>query len=353
MFQNLWKLALGLPVFASTLVFAGEPADSQQYCAYIMEQALAQRDLLRTPIGFVGTTQPETGLPMQIIGGASLGLSNVKKASLTMDVARKNCELYKSTLGAQENVQYAAVVLEKNALQNRLALIDGASDSLEGLMKKTEEMIKAQTATRVMLFNLQTTKIKLDADRADTQSKISALYTPPLSAAPLKQLISEKQNREEEEQKALDRFSRQNNWDVALSVGVHQQVNPIAEGTQPYGSVSINYNFASRAIDRHLDNASQAYTGWKKAQDSDVARSMEILQQQLQSSISAQQAKLKTLQQENAEISRNLQLVGEPDTSATFDFRNQLTTAQLLLQIEIGDASFRIQSWQQFLARNY
>jgi hypothetical protein len=31
------------------------------------------------------------------------------------------------------------------------------------------------------LFSLQTTKIKLDADWADAQSKITALYTPPLS----------------------------------------------------------------------------------------------------------------------------------------------------------------------------
>src|SRR5581483_11909957 len=263
---------------------------------------------------------PETGLPMQVIGGASLGLSNVKKASLTMEVARKNCELYKSTLGAQKNVQYAPVLLEKNALQHRLALIDEASAALDSLTNKTRQMVQAQTATRVMLFNLQTTKIKLDADRADTQSKISVLYTPSLSETPLKNLISEKQNREEDEQKVLDRFNRQNNWDVALSVGIHQQVNPVAQGAQPYGAVSINYNFASRAIDRHLDNAAEDYAGWKKVQDGDVVRSVEILQQQLQSSISVQQAKLKSLQLENDEISRNLQLIGNPDTSATLDF---------------------------------
>jgi hypothetical protein len=353
MFQNRWKVAMVFPMFVSMLAIAGEPADSQKYCSYVVEQALAQRDLLRTPIGFIGTTQPETGLPMQVVGGASLGLSNVKKASLAMDVARKNCALYTSTLGAQESTQYATAYLEKDALQHRLTLIEQASKSLDGLIEKTAEMVKAQNATRVMLFNLQTTKIKLDADRADTQSKISALYTPPLSDTPLKDLVSEKQRREEEEQKSLGRFSRQNNWDVALSVGIHQQVNPIAQGAQPYGAVSINYNFASRTIDRHLDNAAESYTEWKKVQDSDVVRSMEILRQQLQSSISVQQAKLKSLQQESVEISQNLQILGEPDTSAAFDYQNQLTAAQLLLQVEIGDANFRIQSFQVYLARNY
>src|SRR5580700_7132650 len=109
-------------------------------------------------------------------------------------------------------------------------------------------MVEAQNATRLMLFSLQTTKIKLNADRADTQSKIAALYIPPLSDRPLKELVAEKLSTEENQQKALDRLNRQNNWAVALSVGVHQQVNPIAQNAQPYGAVSVNYNLASRAI---------------------------------------------------------------------------------------------------------
>ncbi len=81
--------------------------DQQAYCTYVMEQARAQRNLLRTPTATAGFTQPETGLPMQPVGGASLGLSDVRKAELTMDVARKNCELYKATTRAQQEIQYA------------------------------------------------------------------------------------------------------------------------------------------------------------------------------------------------------------------------------------------------------
>jgi hypothetical protein len=89
-----------------------------------------------------------------------------------------------------------------------------------------------------------------------------------LSDKPLKELVAEKQNNNEgSEQRALDRISRQNNWDVALSVGVHQQVNPVAVGTQPYGAVSLNYNFANRAIDKHLDCAVEAHDEWKRVQE--------------------------------------------------------------------------------------
>ena len=361
MFLNHWKFLVAPSLFfVSVHAFAVDPPalavdsrDQQAYCAYIMEQAQAQRDLLRTPTAMAGVTQPETGLPIQLVGGASVGLSAMKKAGLTMDAARKNCDLYRATTGAQQDIQYAFPSLEKEALRNRLVLIEQASRSLDALMEKTSQMVEAQNATRLMLLSLQTTKIKLDADSADTQTKITALYTPPLSDRPLKELVAEKQNSEADEQRVLDKLSRQNNWDVALSVGVHQQLNPVAQGAQPYGAISVSYNLASRAINKHLDRTAEAFDEWKKVQEGDVARSMEVLRRQLVDSVLVQETKLKSLQEESKQIDRSLQLVGNPDTSAAFDFHNQLTAAHLLLEIETGDASFRIVRLREYIAKNY
>ncbi len=353
MFLNRWKLVLASILFLGIPAVAADLTDQVAYCSYLMEQAQAQRDLLRTPIGSIGFTQPEEGLPLQLVAGSSLGLSDLRKAGLTMDAARKNCELYKATTGAQQSVQYALASLEREALRNRLSLIEQALKSLDALMENTSKMIEAQNATRLMLFALQTSKIKLDADWAETQSKITAIYVPPLSDIPLKDLVAQKQNSEVNEQKALDKLNRQNNWDVALSVGVHQQINPVAYGAQPYGAVSVNYNFASHAIDNHLDRAVSAHDEWKKVQEGDVVRNTQVLQQQLADSVSVQQSKLKSLQEESDQIEKNLQLVGNPDTSAALDFRNQLTAAQLLLQVETGDASYRIECLRKYLAKNY
>jgi hypothetical protein len=353
MFLNNWKPVLCSVLFLAVPGLAADQTDQIAYCSYVMEQAQAQRDLLRTPIAAAGMTQPETGLPLQVVGGASLGLSDLRKASLTMDLARKNCELYMATTWAEQDIQYALPSLEREALRNRLALLEQASKSLDAMMDKTAKMVEAKEATRLMIFALQTTKIKLDADHADTESKIAALYTPPLNDKPLKELVAQKQNSEASEQKALDKFSRQNNWDVALSVGVHQQVNPVAYGAQPYGAVSINYNLASRSINKHLDRAAEAYDEWKRVQEGDVVRNMEVLRQQLVDSDTVQEAKLKSLLEESGQIEKNLQLVGDPDTSAAFDFHNQLTAAQLLLQVETGDARFRLDRLREYLAKNY
>lgn len=353
MFLDLWKWVMPAILLLTTSVLAQNQADQLAYCSYVMEQAEAQRDLLRTPAAFGGFTQPETGLPMQLVGGATLSLSAFRRSGLTMTAARKNCELYQATAAAQQDVQFALANLEREALRNRLELIDQAQHSLAALMDNTSKMVEAQNATRLMLFNLQTTKIKLEADRADIESRISAIYVPQLSHKPLKELVTSKENGEANEQKALDKLNQQNDWDVALSVGVHQQVNPVAYGPQPYGAVSVSYNLSSHWLNKHLDRAVESYNQWKKVQEGDVIRSSEVLKQQLVDGIAAQESKLKSLQAESGELDKNLRGIGEPDTSAALDFHNQLTAAQLLLQIEAGDARFRLDRLHEYLVKNY
>lgn len=346
----VWLLAL---LVYPAILCAQNSSDADSYCAYQMEQAEAQRDLLRTPTGAAGLTQPETGLPTQMVGGASLGMSNVKKAAITMDVARRNCDLYRSTTAVQQQLQYAIPLLERDALRNRLTLIDRASQQLQTLTDSTQRMLKEQNATRLMLFTLESTRTKIEADRADTQSKIAAIYIPELSATPIKEMVNRKQSDEIAEQKAQDRFSRQNNWDLALQVGVHQQVNPVAQGPQPYGSFSLNYNFASRAIDRHLDNSVTAYANWKQAQEGDVIRNMDVLHRELTATLEADQTKQQSLQEQLKDLDSDRQVVAEPDTSAAFDFRNQIDAARILLQIEIDDTAFRISQLKDYCARNF
>lgn len=327
--------------------------DQQAFCKYVTEQAAAQRELLMVPDAVAGVTQPNTGLPMQAVWGVSGSLSGVRKGVLTMDAARRNCELYTAATSTQQDIQYALPSLERQALRNRLELIQQASENLDALLTTTKKMVEAQNMTRPMAFSLQTTKIKLDADRSDTQTKIVSLYAPPLSGRPVKELVAEKQGREVNEQKALDKLNRQNNWDVALSVGEHQQIDPWIDSRGAYGEVSISYNLASHAINKHLDRAADAYDEWKKVQEGEVVRNADILKQQVVDGISVQDSRLKALQEEQKQIESNLQLVGSADTTAALDFHNQLTTAQLLLNIEIGDASFRLDRLREFLARNF
>jgi len=338
----------------AAIAFAQNPAaDQQAYCAYLTEQAQAQSDLLRTPNGVAVFTQPETGLPTQLVAGATLSLSSVKKAGITLDAAHKNCDLYKASTGVQQYIQYALPAIEKDSLTNRLSLIDSASKSLDDLIATTTKIVEAQNMTRPTLLELQMTKIKLEADRADTQSKISSIYVPQLATQPLKTQVAGKQATDIAEQQALDKLARQSNWDVALTVGIHQQVYPYASGVDPYGEVSATYNFASRAIDRHLDRSVDAYASWKKVQEGDAARGMAVLRAQVVESIAAQQGRLDALQQESQQIQKNLQLVATPDTTAAYDFRNQLTTTQILLAIETGDSTYRLTRLREFLTRNY
>ncbi len=330
--------------------------DQQAYCEYLSQQAQAQRDLLRTPSAITGITQPSAALPMQLVWGVTTSLSDMKKAGLTMEVAQKNCELYTATTFAQQDIQYALPSLEKQALQHRLDLIQQASDKLDALIATTTKMLDAQNVTRPMLFSLQTTRIKLNADRADTQSKIAMIYTPTYALSgddrPIKEQVAQKQASEAAEQKALDKLSRQSDWDVSLSFGARQQVNPF-DNRGAYGAVTVSYNLASHAINKHLDQAANAYDDWKKVQQGDVTHSATILKRQVTNGISAQESRLKSLQEEEKQIESSLQLVDNVDTTAALEFHNQLTSTHLLLGIETGDASFRLGQMREFLENNY
>jgi hypothetical protein len=346
-------LAMSTRIFAQDFVQGVDlRTDQQAYCEYVSQQAQAQRDLLRTPSAIAGMTQPNVALPMQLVWGVTTSLSDMKKAGLTMDVAHKNCELYTATTSAQQDIQYALPNLEKQALQHRLRLIQQASEKLDALIARTSKMLDAQNVTRPMLFSLQTTRIKLDADRADTQSKIAVLYAPDVSDRPLKELVAQKQDSEAANQQALDKLSRQNNWDVSLSFGARQQVNPF-DSRGAYGAITVSYNLASNAINKHLDLAANAYDDWKKVQQGDVTHNATLLRQQVTNGISAQEARLKSLQDEQQQVESNLQLVDNVDTTAALNFHNQLTSTQLLLDIEMGDAGFRLEQMREFLIKNY
>jgi len=352
--NSILFLLAPLLLSASTRALAQNiEADQQAYCVYLAEQAKAQTDLLRAPNALAGFTQPETGLPTQFVAGGSLSLSNLKKAGLTEEVARKNCELYKSSTRVQTSLQYALSSLEKDALTHRLELIATASQSLDVLIDNTSKMVDAQNMTRPMLLTLLSSRIKLDSDRADTATKIAAFYIPALADQPLKLQVAAKQASDADAQKSIAKLNRQNNWDVALSVGTHQQINPLAAGLEPYGAVSVTYSLGSRAVDRHLDRTAEAFTAWKKIEESDVTRGMEVVRVEAQQSLVTQQSRLQSMQKEIAEMDKNLQFVRDADTSAALDFRNQLASTRLLLEVESGDASYRIQLLQEFISRNF
>jgi|HubBroStandDraft_1064217.scaffolds.fasta_scaffold1317055_1 hypothetical protein len=47
------------------------------------------------------------------------------------------------------------IIFEREALCNRLVLLEQASKSLDAMMDKTAKMVEAKEATRLMLFALQ------------------------------------------------------------------------------------------------------------------------------------------------------------------------------------------------------
>ena len=348
---------ISLTLLAAGITYA-QTDDGNAYCRYVMEESKAQADLLRTPNVVGGFTQPATGTPAQVYTGTQGSLSNWKKASLTVDVADKTCELYRTTAYAQLNIQYAMPRLEKEALQHRLTIIAQVETELAELIAQSTERVNALDMTRPMLYEIQANLARLGLDRIATASGVAAIYAPSLSNATIAELLGGKQAAEIRNQDARDKLARQSNWDLQLEVGAHHSVLPFNDtlGNNtfgPYGTITVSYNLASHAINKHLDKSATAYAAWKKVEEGDAFRNAQILYQQLRDILTIQENRLKIMQAQDGQFDQDIRSVAGVDTPAAVSFANRLTADRLLLKVELHDAEFRITNIQNYLKVNF
>lgn len=352
-----WTLLL-LALLTAPALYAQENAEAEKnFCDYTTEQAKAQRDILRSPALQVGPMSPSTGTPPQMVVGLTNSLANDRKASLTMQVARTTCALYTSSSEAQEHILYALPLIEKDVLRHRLGLIDRAQSKLDGLIAEDLKLVEAQNLTKPAVYHLQSARVRLDVSRTETMTGITSPYVPELSKTPLKVLVGEKLQSEEENQKAQDRLAKQSGWDVQLTAGVHRQIytgdSLHKNSAGGFGEFTLSYSFGKKAADAHLDRSVASYMNWKTQQFNDVARQTVILKKQIEETIQIQSDQLRALLAHNAEIQDTLDSIKDVDTSTALTFRNQIIADQIILEVEIADVQFRLSRLNQYLADNF
>jgi hypothetical protein len=212
-----------IPGLAQSAPIPNDPG-SAAHCEYVLEQAVAQRNTLRTPKGEAGVTQPETGLAAQLVVGVSQSLSDIKKARIAMTIGRTDCESYSADAEARKKLYYLLPGTQRQVLENRLTLIQNAILKLNQMVAENMKRVGAQNMTRPEVYPLQSAVLRLTSDRTSTLSGITSPYIPPQNPTPLKDLVAQKRRSDYANQKNLASMQKQNNWDVALSVGVHQQL---------------------------------------------------------------------------------------------------------------------------------
>jgi hypothetical protein len=333
----------------------GQIEEQKAYCAYVMQQALAQRNLLRTPEAVAGISHANIGIPPQLYFGISEGVANYGKAKRTMEAARKDCESYRATAEATLHVQYALPMLERDALRHRTDSIGQAIEQMDVIINRALKVVEVQNLTRPALYSIRSIRAKLVADRTSTELKLALLHVPDsVSNIPLKQLVLEKETRESEAQRSIALANRPNSWDLKLEAGGRQRVSVLFENpVVAYGGVAFNYNFGSRSNYRHLDVAAAEYADWKKAQNGEVTHSARALEQQILRIISVDEAELRALREQETEIDSNLQRLVGVDTASAIGFGNQLDSDRVVLQVEIRDVTFRLRALQAYLKNNF
>lgn len=341
----------------SVAAFAGENDDAQAaFCKYVQEQASAQRDILRTPSAVVGPIQPSTGTAPQLVFGLSSSIADMRKAGLTMKAARTTCDLYRASVEAEQHIQYAFPLIEKEILRHRLDLIDQATQELNAQMADEEKMVAAQNLTRPAVYSLQEARLRLDMSRTAALTGITSPYVPTLSDTPLRELIGDKLATEEANQTAVARLQKQNGWDLQLTGGAHRQIGdltPTTKTTGVYTTFSLTYNLSRHSANEHLDKSVSAYVDWKKTQFDDVAHQAIILKKQIEETIVIQEGQLKVLLDHQAQLQKDLDSLEGVETSNALAFRNQLVASKTVLRVDVQDVQFRLSRLRQYLTDNF
>lgn len=349
-----WLLAL-------TCVWGQNP-DHLNHCTAVVEQARGIADQLRSPNIVGGITQPSAGTPAQTYVGVQNSIASDRKASDTIKAAWENCDLYNRTEDVTLRLTYAVPSLQKDALNHRTGIINAMEARLAEMTVDAQARVGAQDLTRMALYSIQTTKARMDMDRATTQQSASLLYVPESMAyLPIKTLLTNKQMAEIENQKATAKLQRAGNWDVQLESGVHRQLfantTPgtvsSSSGTGLYGGVTFSFGTGSRATDIHLNKSVDAYGKWKENQEGDVIRAAAALESELTESLAAFKSLNASLLNQQQVIDSNLALTKDSDTPAGLTFSYQLRADRLLLEIEIEDAQYRINAIEKYLQENF
>lgn len=324
-----------------------------------MEQAQAQRDLLRTPSAVIGPIQPSSGTPPQMVLGVQTSLADIRKASMTMTVGKTACSLHTAATEAQMKIVYALSGLEKIVLKHRLAIIESATSRLDELIAENMRSVIAQNLTAPALYSLQNAKVRLDTSRTAALTGLASPYVPPVSDVPLKDLVAMKLAAEDGVISSEVRLAKESVWDVKLSGGVHKQITPTPAGSPdttskgPYAEFSLTYNLGRRAIDSHLDKSVTAYNEWKSTQFDDVAAQANVLRRQIEDTVKAQEEELVVLRRHDGEIEATLRSLDGVDTSAALTFQNELIADQTVLRVDIEDIQFRIDQLKNYLMVNF
>lgn len=333
----------------------GQTDAQNAYCSYVMQQAMAQSNLLRAPEALAGVSQPNTQSGPYLYWGISSSFAGFTKAKLTLAAARKNCEAYRAATDASFRIRYDLSRLEQEALRHRTELVEHAIEQLDLIIKHDLRVLEVQNLTRPMLYSVQSIRARLVTDRAKNEMKLALLYVPDMSSeVPLKQLVSEKQDREADAQKSLALLDRRTIWDVRVTAGARKEVSPfLRESLKPYGEVALSYNLGSRANQNHLAKSGAAFALWKSKQEGEIAYNARILESQILQIISVQQLELGTLREQEKEIEINLQRLVGIDTASALSFADQLNADRLVLLVDIGDLTFRLEEFRNYLQINF
>jgi len=252
-------------------------ADADAYCEYVegIAHSLSDVEMAPTIFGSGGLVsgaeaQPGTsiiGPTTRVIAGVNYSFSGLYRGLAMRSSAEADCKRYRSLSELHAFLVNNREGLTRASLAAKIAVLDEAMPQAEKMLADVKAALGQSRAT---VEQVDATQLRVDALRAlasEAHGDLSRLeHLPQPPARPVAQVMSERDQGEEETERQDGRVRRSRAWDLSVRGGYDQIFGASISYTPVFALVSLTLNVGGLFQGGAEEHARHGRVAWTRAQ---------------------------------------------------------------------------------------
>ncbi|MDO8416607.1 MAG: hypothetical protein Q7S87_10405 [Agitococcus sp.] len=344
----LASLLLGSAAWASV--------DTEAYCTYVQEKAGAERVALQSSQLMANVGRANSSGDSLLAIGLGNSLARYNKGTLSFELGQRDCALYSTRYAIEQHLRYARDVIQRDALMaKKMALLEGKASMMASVISLNGQVLK-QTATVLDAYQKATALARIDNELTAIEVQLALTEPHELTGESLSKMVGGSLQATQRYQQTVLAISKQDNWDVALTVGMQHPLNNTLGGSNaasPYAAIVWTYSLGSSSHNLLLAKTSEAYLNWQKSEQTGQFIKVTQFKHQLLNLLTVKSQQLSELQTRDVALQTLLEKMDKVQTESAVKFHAQLVVDALFLKAEAVQVSTEVTGLQQYVTKNF
>lgn len=302
--------------------------DPEYYCKYVELLAKSKSQLLLSPELITRITPlygADSGISSTLRGNSFIGilgltkdLSDYKRRSFILSIAKEECKIYRNNQNLVEQLKYYISSIQKEALLFKLQVLQEKKTELNSLWDDLMQKVQTRNETIQTLYHLESILKKIDVEEEDINIELSKLTLVQIKREPFAILKKEAENLENSEikkQSLQNKLDRQNNWGLNLVGGLQSNLSFEGQAASPFIGFTFRYNLADIPSQSNVSKSNKYFALWKQNKKDGISNNLNLVEQELSDLQQSVQRKKRILTEESEKTQNLLQKVSSESLS--------------------------------------